>query len=62
MPDLDTSVRELLYARVHKFTSIVFEEEMMPEVDAIDRNERLAADGSPYRWLPYGTREGDLAA
>ena len=55
-------VELVLYVKIHTTTNELFEEEEMLAEDAVDRNERLAADGSPYRWLPYGSREEEVAA
>lgn len=50
------------YVRINTETDELFQDvSLFP--DEVDRlNEKLAADGSEFRWVPYGTREEDVAA
>lgn len=52
-------LRPRRYVRMSTETEQLFEDVVMTPEDAGDVNEKLAADGERYRWVPYGTREGE---
>jgi hypothetical protein len=50
------------FVRINTETDELFQDvTLMPE-EAACLNEKLAADCSEYRWVPYGSREGDTVA
>lgn len=50
------------FVRINIETDELFQDvALMPE-EADRLNEKLAADGSEFRWMAYGTREGDSVA
>lgn len=50
------------YFRLNTDTDEVFQDlPMLPE-EADRLNEKLEADGSEFRWVPYGQRKEDVAA
>lgn len=50
------------YVRINTVTDELYQDVLLFP-DEVDRlNEKLAADGSEFRWVPYGQREGDVAA
>jgi hypothetical protein len=62
--DVDTRDRARLYARIDESSEpeLVYEDRLMTPEHAAGVNEKLAADGEPYRWRAYGSREGDSVA
>ena len=62
MERIDTRVRERLYVRIDESTDLTYEDQVMTEEDARDINEKLAADGEPFRWRAYAERGTDCAA
>lgn len=62
MNGLDTRVRARLYVRIDEETGLAYEDQAMTEEDARDINEKLAADGEPFRWRAYAERAGDAVA
>lgn len=50
------------FVRINTETDELFQDvALMPE-EADRLNEKLAADGSKYRWMAYGSRAGDVIA
>lgn len=50
------------FVRINTETDEMFQDlALMPE-EADRLNEKLAADGSEFRWMAYGSREGDVIA
>lgn len=62
MNDLDTRAGERRYVRLNQATDELFEDLILFPEEADRLNARLAADGSEFRWMAYGTREEEKAA
>ena len=45
------------YVLLDTETEELKQDEFLTEEDAQDINEKLAADGSPYRWIPWEEQE-----
>ena len=58
----DTSVAPRRYVRINMNSDALLEDEMFTPEDARDANERLAADGSIYRWIPFADEPGEVNA
>lgn len=54
--------RSKRYVRINTETGDVYQDDFFTEDEAANINQKLAADGDPVRWLPYGQREGDSVA
>jgi hypothetical protein len=50
------------YVRLNIETDELFQDVSLFPEEVSHLNEKLAADGSEFRWVPYGQREGDAVA
>ena len=56
------NIRTRRYVRLNVETNELFQDVALFPDEVSRLNEKLAADGSEFRWVPYGTREGDVVA
>ena len=57
-----TDTRSRRFVRINTQTDELFQDLLLFPEEVEHLNVKLAADGSEYRWVPYGQREGDYAA
>lgn len=54
--------RSRRFVRINTATDELFQDVSLFPDEADRLNEKLAADGSDFRWVPYGQREEDSVA
>ncbi|HEY2496451.1 MAG TPA: hypothetical protein VGK24_05230 [Candidatus Angelobacter sp.] len=55
-------IRAKRYVRVDTLTDELFQDATFTEFEDDHYNQKLAADGSNFRWLAYAERDGDRVA
>ena len=50
------------YVRLNTKTDEMYQDVLLFPDEATHFNQKLAADASEFRWVPYGQREGDAVA
>jgi len=53
----DTTVEPHRFVLLNIKTDELYQDEILTEEDARDINEKYAADGSEYRWIPWAEQE-----
>lgn len=57
-----SDIRSRRYVRINTETDELFQDVALFPDEAAHLNEKLAADGSEFRWVPYGAEEEAAAA
>ncbi len=54
--------RKQRFVRINTETDEMFQDLLLFSDEVAHLNEKLAADGSEFRWVPYGQRKEDSVA